>query len=97
MGMPIDSDNGLPRNSSALPLKPVSEIDRYVNKVLRETKPLPPITWRNLHQEIRWFNFIVVVFVPFIALYGAMTTKLLFPTFVFATIYYVFSMFGTPP
>jgi hypothetical protein len=96
MSLPVASNIDAQHRSSASLSASVSEIDRYVDKVLKETKPLPTVTWRSLHKEIRWFNFSIIVFFPLVALYGIFTTKLLQPTFAFATLYYVFSMFGTP-
>ena len=56
--------------------------------------PLPPITWRNWHRQIRWFNLAVVVLTPLLAVYGLYTTTLTTPTVLFSAAYYVFNMIG---
>jgi hypothetical protein len=73
---------------------PVS--DRYVDRLLRNAEPLPPITRLNWYKEIRWFNLSVIVITPLVALYGAATTRLDVRTFWFCVFYYVFNMIGEP-
>jgi hypothetical protein len=68
--------------------------DKYVDKLLRNAEPLPPITWSNWYREVRWFNLSVIVLTPLAALYGALTTHLDARTFWFCAFYYVFNMIG---
>jgi len=68
--------------------------DKYVDKLLRNAEPLPPITWSNWYREIRWFNLSVIVITPLVALYGALTTRLEPRTFWFCVLYFVFNMIG---
>ena len=79
-------------NSAATSLIPDS--DKYVDKLLRNTEPLPPITWSNWYREIRWFNLSVIAITPLVALYGALTTHLETRTFWFSVFYYVFNEIG---
>ena len=72
----------------------VPQSDNYVDKLLRNTEQLPPITWSNWHKEVRWFNLSVIVITPLVALYGAATTRLDARTFYFCVFYYVFNMIG---
>ena len=72
-----------------------SDSDNYVDKLLRNADPLPPVTWSNWHKQVRWFNLSVIVITPLAALYGAATTRLDVRTFYFCVFYYVFNMIGT--
>lgn len=71
--------------------------DKYVDKLLRNAEPLPPITWSNWYREVRWFNLSVIVITPLVALYGALTTHLETRTLSFCILYYVFNMIGAFP
>jgi len=73
---------------------PTPDSDKYVDKLLQNADPLPPITWSNWHKEVRWFNLSVIVITPLVALYGALTTHLEMQTFWFCVLYYVFNMIG---
>jgi len=68
--------------------------DKYVDQLLRNADPLPPITWANWYREVRWFNLSVIVITPLAALYGALTTHLDPRTFWFCVFYYVFNTIG---
>ena len=72
----------------------IPDSDKYVDKLLRNADPLPPITWSNWYREIRWFNLSVIVITPLVAFYGALTTRLDTCTFWFCVFYYVFNMIG---
>jgi hypothetical protein len=85
-------DPSAPSNPTATSSTPDS--DKYVDKLLRNAEPLPPITWSNWHREVRWFSLSVIVITPLIALYGALTTPLDARTFWFCAFYYVFNMIG---
>ena len=79
-------------NPAATSGKPDS--DKYVDKLLHNAVPLPPITWSNWYREIRWFNLSVIIVTPLIALYGALTTRLETRTLWYCVFYYVFNMIG---
>lgn len=70
------------------------ETESHVDKVLKETPHLPPITWSNWYQEVRWFNASVIFCTPLVGLYGALTTTLLWPTFLFGIGLFAFGMLG---
>lgn len=70
------------------------EDDNYVRKVLSKEKPLPPITWRNLHRNIQWISTLALTIVPLLSLYGALTTPLKWQTAVWSVIYYYFTGLG---
>jgi hypothetical protein len=72
----------------------IPDSDKYVDKLLRNSEPLPPIAWSNWYREVRWFNLSVIVITPLVALYGALTTRLDMRTFWFCVFYYVFNMIG---
>lgn len=57
-------------------------------------KPLPPITWRNVHKNINWVSFVVLTVVPILSFYGAATTKLQWQTALWAVIYYFYTGLG---
>ncbi|EPQ59730.1 hypothetical protein GLOTRDRAFT_34332 [Gloeophyllum trabeum ATCC 11539] len=54
----------------------------------------PPITWRNIHKEVRWFSLAVLVLTPLVALYGSTTTVMRRETLTFCLFYYFFNMTG---
>ncbi|KAI0305122.1 delta9-fatty acid desaturase [Multifurca ochricompacta] len=62
--------------------------DNYVDYTLKNTKPLPPVTWNNWWKELNYLSLAILVVAPSIALYGAFTTKLRWETAVFASFYY---------
>lgn len=74
--------------------KPLREIETNVEKVLRETPHLPPITWSNWYKEVRWFNASVIFLTPLLGLYGGLTTPLLWQTFLLATAMLTFGLLG---
>jgi stearoyl-CoA desaturase (Delta-9 desaturase) len=69
--------------------------DNYVDYTLKNTKPLPPITWNNLWKNVNYLSLAILTITPSIALYGAFTTKLRWETAVFAVFYYFVTGFGT--
>jgi len=81
-------------SSTATATSVPSDSDKYVDKLLRNAEPLPPITLSNCYREVRWFNLSVIVITPLVALYGALTTRLDTRTFWFCVFYYVFNMIG---
>ncbi len=62
--------------------------DNYVDYTLKNTKPLPPVTWNNWWKELDYLSLAILTITPSIALYGAFTTKLRWETASFATFYY---------
>lgn len=68
--------------------------DNYVSKTLAKEKPLPPITWRNLHKNLNIISCLALTVVPALALYGAFTTPLSRKTFIWSILYYFFTGLG---
>lgn len=71
-----------------------SEDWNYVRRTLAKEKPLPPITWRNVHKNINWISFLALTVVPVLACYGAATTPLRWQTALWAVIYYFYTGLG---
>ena len=42
----------------------------YVQHTLTTVKPLPPIQWKNILNEINWVSFLALTVVPILAIYG---------------------------
>ncbi len=68
--------------------------DNYVDYTLKNTRPLPPVTWSNWWKELNYLSLAVLTITPGIALYGAVTTKLRWETAVFAVIFYFITGWG---
>ena len=68
--------------------------DNYVDYTLKNTKPLPPVTWSNFLENINYLSLAVLVATPTIAFYGAFTTKLRWETAAFAVFYYFVTGLG---
>lgn len=68
--------------------------DNYVRRTLAKEKPLPPITWSNLHKNINWVSAIVLTTVPILSFYGALTTRLSWQTALWSIVYYFFTGLG---
>lgn len=68
-----------------------SEDWNYVRRTLAKEKPLPPITWRNVHKNINWISFLALTIVPVLAFYGAATTPLKWQTALWSVIYYFYT------
>ena len=83
-----------PASSDSTAASVAQNSDKYVDKLLRDAEPSPPIAWSNWYKEVRWFNLSVIVITPLVASYGALTTHLETPTFWFCVLYYVFNMIG---
>ncbi|KAK7062736.1 stearoyl-CoA 9-desaturase [Paramarasmius palmivorus] len=62
--------------------------DNYVSHVLKNTKPLPPITWSTLLGEIQWISFFAIIGTPIVGAIGARHTNLRWETFVWSVVYY---------
>ena len=68
--------------------------DNYVDYTLKNTKPLPPVSWNNWWKELNYLSLAILTITPSIALYGAFTTKLRWETAIFATFYYFVTGLG---
>jgi stearoyl-CoA desaturase (delta-9 desaturase) len=68
--------------------------DNYVDYTLKNTKPLPPVTWNNFLKELNYLSLAILTITPSVALYGAFTTKLRWETATFAVFYYFITGFG---
>jgi stearoyl-CoA desaturase (Delta-9 desaturase) len=68
--------------------------DNYVDYTLKNTKPLPPITWNNWWKELNYLSLAILTITPAISLYGAFTTKLRWQTAIFAIFYYFVTGLG---
>lgn len=68
--------------------------DNYVDYTLKNTKPLPPVTWSNFLKELNYLSLAILTITPSVALYGAFTTKLRWETAAFAVFYYFITGFG---
>jgi stearoyl-CoA desaturase (delta-9 desaturase) len=68
--------------------------DNYVDYTLKNTKPLPPITWNNVWGNINYLSLAILIMTPSIALYGAITTKLRWQTAAFSVFYYFVTGLG---
>jgi stearoyl-CoA desaturase (delta-9 desaturase) len=68
--------------------------DNYVDHTLKNTKPLPPVTWNNFLRELNYLSLAILTITPSVALYGAFTTKLRWETAAFAVFYYFVTGLG---
>ena len=71
--------------------------DNYVDYTLKNTKPLPPVTWANLLNNLNYLSLAILIITPSIALYGAFTTNLRWKTAAFAVFYYFVTGLGECP
>lgn len=87
-----------PSQSSQLPTDPVPSTgslpEKYVDYTLRNTKPLPPVTWQNFWTELNWLNITILTITPVLTVYGLLTTKVVWKTALFAVFYYFFTGLG---
>ena len=68
--------------------------DDYVARVLATEKPLPPIQWKNILNEIQWVSTLALTITPILAIYGLFTTSWTQPTFWWMMTYYFFTGLG---
>ncbi|KAI0292881.1 delta9-fatty acid desaturase [Russula brevipes] len=68
--------------------------DNYVEDTLKNSKPLPPITWGNWWKELNYLSVAILTLSPSIAIYGGLSTKLRWQTAAFAIFYYFFTGLG---
>jgi len=71
--------------------------NNYVDYTLRNTKPLPPVTWQNFWTELNWLSVTILSVTPTLTIIGLCTTKLTLSTFAFSVLYYFFTGLGTHP
>jgi len=72
----------------------VAEVDNYVAYTLKNSKPLPPVTWSNLLNEMNWLSFYILTVPPFVGIVGAFYVKLQWETAVWAVAYYFLTGLG---
>ena len=68
--------------------------DNYVAWTLKNQKPLPPITWDNLFENIQWLTLAIFTVTHSVTIYGMLTHKLRWETFVWSVIYYFITGLG---
>ncbi|KAF5367474.1 hypothetical protein D9758_003688 [Tetrapyrgos nigripes] len=68
--------------------------DNYVSYTLKNTKPLPPVTWSNLHNEINWLSTFFLTVPPLVGTIGACFVTLRWETFVWSVTYYFLTGLG---
>lgn len=68
--------------------------DNYVRKTLAKEKPLPPITFRNVHKNLNVVSTLALTVVPALAFYGAMNVAVDSRTVAWAILYYYFTGLG---
>ena len=83
----------LDKNPSELPAD-LNIPDNYVDHTLKNTKPLPPVNWGNVVENLNYLSLAILTVTPAIALYGAFTTNLDWKTAVFAVFYYFVTGLG---
>ncbi|KAE9393879.1 delta 9-fatty acid desaturase [Gymnopus androsaceus JB14] len=72
----------------------VAEVDNYVAYTLKNSKPLPPVTWSNLLNEMNWLSFYILTVPPLVGIVGAFYVKLQWETAVWAVAYYFLTGLG---
>ncbi|KAF8918885.1 hypothetical protein CPB85DRAFT_1249215 [Mucidula mucida] len=78
---------------SAIPVD-IDIPDNYVFQTLKNTKPLPPITFGNLLSNINWISTIVLLTTPIMGVIGAYSTPLRWQTAVWSVLYYYITALG---
>ncbi|GAA5942829.1 stearoyl-CoA 9-desaturase [Sporobolomyces koalae] len=96
--MPEDSSDsdqyGSDSEGETTAVDEVSPDDNYVRKVLAKERPLPPITWKTLPQNINVISTLALTVVPALSIYGALTTEVKWQTALWAVIYYFYTGLG---
>lgn len=49
--------------------------DNYVTKTLNAQKHLPPLTYKNILQNIEWISLLALTLTPALTIYGICTTS----------------------
>nr|GAT54786.1 delta-9 fatty acid desaturase protein [Mycena chlorophos] len=83
-----------PKTKPATDTPDVVEYDNYVSHTLKATKPLPPMRWSNILNELNWLSTIILTVVPAMTIYGSFTTKLRWETALFSVFYYFVTGLG---
>jgi len=68
--------------------------DNYVQHTLKNTKPLPPVTWSTLLENINWISLLALTLSPTVAIYGMFTTELCWKTGIFSVFWYFVTGLG---
>ena len=68
--------------------------DNYVSYTLKHQKPLPPVTWENLLQNLNWLHVGILGLTPLLGFIGACYTPLRWQTAVWAVVYYYMTGLG---
>jgi stearoyl-CoA desaturase (delta-9 desaturase) len=68
--------------------------DNYVEHTLKNSQPLPPITWKNALENINWISTLALTLTPLITIYGFMTVPLQLKTAIFAVFWYFVTGLG---
>lgn len=68
--------------------------NNYITRTLLNEPVLPPITWSNWYKAVNWPQATLLCVEPFIALYGIMTTSVMWQTVGFAVLWYFLTGFG---
>lgn len=66
----------------------------YVQHTLKTTKPLPPVTWSTLLENINWISLLALTLSPAVAIYGMFTTELCWKTGIFSVFWYFVTGLG---
>lgn len=73
---------------------PAEVPDNYVAWTLRNTKERPPITMKNILNELNYISLAVLTITPSIAIWGAFHVQLQWRTAAFAVLYYFITGLG---
>jgi stearoyl-CoA desaturase (delta-9 desaturase) len=95
-GKGLDDVPSLP-SSPIVPTNTPSDInipDNYVTHTLANQKHRPPITLRNVLQNINWVSFLVLTVTPTLAIYGCFSTAFNWKTALWSVIYYFVTGLG---
>ena len=68
--------------------------NNYVQRTLKNEAELPPVTWRNWYKEVSWPPATLLLIEPLIALYGILTTAVMWQTVVCSIVWYFLTGFG---
>ena len=69
--------------------------DNYVSHTLKNTKPLPPVTFQNLLENINYLSLTILTVTPLLAIIGLFTIPVQKKTFWFSVFYYYVTGLGT--
>lgn len=74
----VAADKKAPVAAAEMELNPELETfvvpDNYVQRTVENMKWLPPVTAKNLFQNIQWISFLALTIPPALAIYGLFTT-----------------------